>query len=651
MLKKSTNAAILCMFVLLNCLAANAGAPEWLRNLAHAPAKSYPDDVNAVALLDDGETIINEKGDIVVHERVAYRILRPEGRSFATLGLNFDNETKITSMHGWSITAKGQEYEAKEKDAFERSLSTYEIYSDDREKVLQVSGADVGTVVGFEYEQKRRPYIFQDNWYFQEMIPVEHSRYSLRLPKGWEYRAAWVNHAEQAPVEQNGAYVWELTDVPRIERDYNRPPYRALASHMVVTFISEKFKDKTYQSWSDLASWNAQVIAGSFDSSPALQQKVQELAPASLPIMERIRALARFAQHDVRYAAIEIGIGGWRPHPASEVFTHRYGDCKDKATLLKSMLSQIGVKSYYMPVHTDRGIVTAKTPPDLSFNHVILAIQLPAASTGQPLPALLEHPRLGRLLIFDPTSESVPFGRLPWYEQDSYALLLTDNSGELVHLPISNPQVNKISRTGKLNLQPDGSLRGEVEETLSGYFASDARDVKDYSLQDRKKVIEHLLGNSVGSFQVESFDILNADNPDKDMVLRYKFVVDHYAKTAGSLLLVRPRVLGEMADYFDPAKPRHYGYQFKAPFSETDLFEISLPDGFKVDELPDPATGKFPFATYESKSEAAGNMLRYRRDYTVDTTLVPLDQIGDLKKLFGEINLDEKNMAILKKAN
>ena len=62
--------------------------------------------------------------------------------------------------------------------------------------------------------------------------------------------------------------------------------------------------------------------------------------------LEKMQTLAAFVQRDVRYVGIELGIGGYQPHPAAEVFAHRYGDCKDKATLLRSMLREIGVDSY-----------------------------------------------------------------------------------------------------------------------------------------------------------------------------------------------------------------------------------------------------------------------------------------------------------------
>src|SRR5881227_1313753 len=108
--------------------------PDWLHNLAQQPQKHYANDVDAVTLLDDETTTVKDNGEIIHHVRTAYRILRPEGRAVARIVVSFDNETKMNYLHGWSITAKGQEYEAKDKDGFERSASTYEIFSDVKER-------------------------------------------------------------------------------------------------------------------------------------------------------------------------------------------------------------------------------------------------------------------------------------------------------------------------------------------------------------------------------------------------------------------------------------------------------------------------------------------------------------------------------------
>jgi hypothetical protein len=507
-------------------------------------------------------------------------------------------------------------------------------------------------VVAYEYEHKRRPYLFQDSWFFQDKIPVEKSRYTLRLPASWEYRADWINHSEQKPTEQAGTYVWEVSDVPRIEEEHNEPPYRALAGHMIVTFFSATVRNQTYHSWKDLGIWYSQLTTGMRDASPALSAKVQELAPSTLPLWDRMRALSRFSQSDVRYVAIEIGIGGYRPHPAADIFAHRYGDCKDKATVLSSMLAQIGIKSFYMPIHATRGIYTEKTPPNSGFNHVILAIQLPDGSYPQGLTAIVEHPKLGHLLIFDPTNEFVPLGQLPYYEQDSFALLVTDDGGELTHLPVSAPDRNRINRSAKLNLLPDGSLQGNIEETFSGYPAMLNREyLQAESQHDRNKNIQHFLGKNQSNFQVDTFNIENADDITKDLVVRFTFTASHYAKNAGPLLLVRPRVIGEMAGAFDGTKPRHYAYEFDAPFLRSDSVEINLPEGYGVDELPNSAKGEFSFAQYQSKTEQAGNVLKYSREYKMQATSVPVEKYDDLRHLFSQIIMDEKNMAVLKKKN
>ncbi len=632
---------------------ASAGVPDWLRAAAQAPAKKYADDVNAVILLHETETTVKDNGETVTRERNVFRILRPEGRESAYQYVPYRDETRVNYFKGWSINAKGQEYEAKKDDVVEVSGGGGEIYSDVKAKVMRIPGVDVGTVVGVEWEQKRHPYTFEDEWLFQRDLPTEHARFILHLPNGWEYRAAWLHYADKAPQVANGTSVWELADIPRIEKEVEMPHWRAVAGQLIVTYFSEKTKGRTYANWGDFGAWYNQLTIGVRDPSPALQQKVQELAPASMPLLERIKVLARFAQRDIRYAAIEIGIGGFQPHPASTVFSNRYGDCKDKATVLSSMLAQIGVKSYYIPIHTDRGIYSEKTPPTNGFNHVILAIQLPEASYKEAMPAMYEHPKLGHLLIFDPTSTMVPFGQIPSYEQDNFGLLVSEQGGELIHLPMSPPDQNRLTRTAKFAMQADGSIKGEVQEIRTGYVAAEGRYI--YSQQtsaDRRKTVERILGRMMGNFQLDSVEAENLDDIDKDLIIRYKFSAEHYAKNSGTMLLVRPRVLGEKLGALDMTKPRHYPYSFEVPTLQTDVFEFTLPEGYKVDgELPAPAKANFSFADYTSKIENSGSQLKYSREYKIKSTSVPADRIGELGKFFQQINRDENNQAILKKAN
>ena len=653
MLKKLINFASFLFLLNLLTVSASAGVPDWLRSAGQQSTKTYADDVNAVVLLKETETTVKDSGDTVTHVREVIKVLRPDGRNAAFQLVPFDDETKLNYLKGWSISAKGIEYEAKKDDVAEISGGEgYEIYTDDKFKVIRIPGVDVGTMVGIEYEQKRHPYTFEDHWFFQGPEPIEHARLILHLPANWEMRASWLHHAALEPQTQGQTYIWDLTNIPRLEKEVEAPHWRALAGQLIITFFSEKTRGRSYANWNDYAAWENQLVLPMREASPALQQKVHELAPASISTLERIKVLARFAQRDIRYAAIEVGIGGFQPHPASQVFNNRYGDCKDKANMLGTMLAQIGVKSYYMPIHTDRGVTLESSPPNMGFNHVILAIQLPEGSYKGSFPALYEHPKLGHLLIFDPTNDVVPFGQIPYYEQDNFGLLVTESGGELIHLPMSAPEFNRMNRTAKLTLMADGSLKGEVQEVRTGAQAAIGRYTFEHQTSaDRRKILEQFLGRMMGNFQLTSVEAENLDDIEKDLVIRYKFSAEHYAKNSGQLLLVRPRVVGEKLGALDMSKPRHYSYQFDAPTLQTDLFEFTLPDGYKIDELPDAAKANFAFGEYNSKIEHEGSQLKYSREYKINAVTVPAEKINDLNKFFHQINQDERNMAVLKRAN
>lgn len=655
MLRNKSVGAFSFLFLLLLFLppTAHAGVPDWLRAAAQQPVKKYADDVNAVTLLDQTETTVTNTGETVTHVRKVIKVLRPDGRNKAFFWVPYDQETRLSYFKGWSISATGTEYEAKKSDVYELAGSEgYEIYSDAKGKLMRIPGVDVGTVVGVEYEQKRHPYTFEDQWRFQHQDPLVLGRYILHLPPGWEFRAAWLHHADEAPQVEGNTYVWEVKEVPRIQDEDDMPHPRALAGQLIVTFFSETTKGRSYRNWSDFAAWYSQLTRGVRDTSAAMQQQVQKLAPSSLPVLQRIKNLAGFAQNDVRYVAIEIGIGGYQPHEASQIFTNRYGDCKDKATVLSAMLAQIGIKSYYILIHTDRGIYSDKTPPTIGFNHVILAIQLPQGSFKEPMPALYQDAKLGQLLIFDPTNTFVPFGQIPSYLQDNYGLLVGDQSGELIHLPVSPPELNRITRTAQITLLPDGSIKGEVKEVRTGAQAAEGRAAyANRSIAQQKRAMERFLGAMLGNFQLNSIEPENLNDIDKDLVIHYSFTADHYAKNAGSLLLVRPRVLGEKLGALDGTKPRLYPYDFDAPTRQTDVFTINLPEGYKVDELPEPAKADFAFGDYTSRIEDAGGTLKYSREYEIKTTSIPAGRIGELKTFFHQINQDERNMAVLKKVN
>ena len=633
-----------------------ADAPAWMHALTSAPLPPHDEKTDAILLYSEEILMVQPNGKLKEIDRSAYKILRPDGRHFGKVALPFDSDSRITSIHGWCIPAQGKDYEVKDKDAVDRALSGGgELVDDVKYRVLQIPAPEPGNIVGYEWEVEEQPFFLQDLWSFQASDPVRESHYSLQLPASWEFKYSWLNYPEVKPVEAgSNLWKWTITEVKGVRREPDMPPLNGVEGQMIVTFFAPGGRTSNgIAAWDDLGRWYGGLAGGRLDASTEIKQRVASLTASKNTPLQKMQALADFVQHDIRYVAIELGIGGYQPHAASDVFSHHYGDCKDKATLVRSMLREIGVDSYYVLINVHRGAVTRDMPAHSGFNHAITAIKLPDGMADPSLVATLQHPKLGKILFFDPTNELTPFGQIGGYLQANYGLLVTPEGGELIGLPQQPSAMNSIQRTGTLTLDSNGTLRGEVKEMRLGDRASSER----WSLRavtndvDRIKPIESLLAGSLSSFRITKATLINQNLTDLPFGFNYSFESASYAKNAGNLLLVRPRVLGVKAQGFlETKEPRKFPVEFEEPTRDTDKFEITIPAGYEVDDLPPPVDADYSFASYHSKTEVKGNVIGYTRTFEVKELSVPVDKADDLKKFYRIIAGDERNTVVLKVA-
>ena len=238
--------------------------------------------------------------------------------------------------------------------------------------------------------------------------------------------------------------------------------------------------------------------------------------------------------------------------------------------------------------------------------------------------------------------------------QANYGLLVMPDGGDLVRLPQLSPAMNGLARTAKLTLDSRGTLRGDFKEVRMGDLAAAQRNALRTATKDADKIkpVETVLAHSLGNFQIAKASVVNLQQTDQPFEFNYSIVSQDYAKPAGNLLLVRPRVVGvKTSGLLETKEPRRFPVEFAGPERDTDTFEITLPPGYEVDDLPPPVNVDMGFASYQSKSEVSGNVLRYTRTYEVKELSVPMSKMDDLKKLYRIIAGDERNTAVLKPAS
>jgi Domain of Unknown Function with PDB structure (DUF3857)/Transglutaminase-like superfamily len=629
--------------------------PDWVKTAAQQKLPEFHGNPKAVVLLEETTYTVDQKGQAVEHVRRVVKILRPQGRDYGYPWVSYDKDSKVLSLHVWSIDAAGHEYTMKDNEIVDLGApgGSGELYSDDRAKAADPPGRDPGGIIAYEYEKRERPYLAETNWGFQDDLPRIQQSFTLALPPGYTYTTTWARHAKVDGIDlENHSYRWEMNNESAIDLDHvpMAPGEGSQAARMTVHYAGPGLMEPQDGTWQGIGEWYEGLERGRVESAPDIAAKAAELTAGKTDFFDKAEAIGEFVQQKIRYVAIKMGVGGYQPHAAEDIYRGRYGDCKDKATLLSAMLSSVGIHSALLMVDVERGVIDPDAP-SIWGDHMIAAIEIPKGYESAKLHSVVTAKTGRRYLIFDPTWDMTPFGQLEDNLQGSYGVLMEGKDSQIIELPVMDPKLNTIRRSGKFELSADGTLKGSVTDLRFGDLAETRRQV--FSSEGEKKQTEYMnrviaqdfTGASMTGLKVENVDAL-----DKDLTTTFDLQASHFASFTGPLLMVRPRVLGSYGLDVD-RKPRHVEIDLEQTMQGTDEYDIELPQGYVVDELPDPVKIDVGFASYVSSTELHGRVLHYSRTYTVRQVTVPATKYEAVQQLAAAIAADEDSQAILKRGN
>jgi transglutaminase-like putative cysteine protease len=625
--------------------------PQWGLDAAKTPTPAYVKDAAAVVLFDEYLETVDAQGRATEREREAIRILKPQGRSDAMCGVSYDVDEKINYFREWTIAADQKQYQAQDTDFIDVGDTSVPIMLSTRKsRVVHPPAADVGAVIVCESEELLEPYLQETFWQIQTHIPVVFQALEVDLPVGRSYSAAWHKFPPVKPVEvAPNHWRWELKDMPELDlRDVkSRPDWVALAARMSVLW-GDAAVQGTDNQWRAIGQWQGNLEENRHDPSPEITAKAIELTASAPDFYTKLTRITDYIQKNVRYFVVERGVGGWQPHYASDIFRNRYGDCKDKTTLLISMLQTIGIHASSLSVDVRRGFVDPAAPSRFG-DHMITAIEVPADVQDPRLKAIAKAKDGKRYLIFDPTNERTPVGNLPSYEQGSFGYLAAGASSQIIALPVLDPDANGTEQKGAFTLAADGTLTGSVDTShIGSEGALFRRFLKKTDTKEQREDWEKYVAYTLPGVTLDAFQFIEPSALDKPLEFHYKVTARQYSHQAGSLLLVRPRVVGSVALPFDD-KSRIYPIDLDATGRWRDSFDITIPPGYVVDETPDTVSVDVGFANYHSSVSAKGNLLHYEREYVVRQVEIPPSKAADFRLLESTILADEKDSAVLKK--
>ncbi|MCA1816796.1 MAG: DUF3857 domain-containing protein [Acidobacteria bacterium] len=654
--------ATLCVCARTRAAFAGDDLPAWLAQAAAQVPPAYDKDVPAVVLYDERQVTVAPDGKTVSTEMYAVRVLRREGRAFAVAREGYAPSVgKVREMRAWLIRPGGQVKKYGKDETADVAASPEDVYDESRAKVIVGSDdADEGCVFGYQVTSEEQELFPDATWEFQEPVrsgavhaalPALVSRYTLTLPQGWTAKGVTFNHAAVEPTVAGTTYTWELKSLPPVDPEPASPEVTSLAPRLAVTYAPAQGATtagatRVFKDWTDVSRWYTNLADAQAAPDAAITAKVKELTADSKTELEKIRAVGRYVQ-GIQYISVQIGVGRFRPHSAAEVFAKNYGDCKDKANLMRAMLKVLGIDSYPVLIYSgDPTYVRAEWASPGQFNHCIVAVKVGDETKA---PTVVESPSLGRVLIFDATDDATPVGDLPDHEQNSFALVAAGDHGALLRMPSTPPEANRLEREAEVTLAADGSITATLRERSQGQAAVwERRAFRGLSRADYAGVIEHWITRGATGARVSKVEPSD-DREAGRFALDVDFAAANYGQLMqGRLLVFKPAVVSRR-EFLELARAERKHPVVLESQAFTESVNVRLPAGFDVDELPDPVKLEAPFGNYTATYEVKDGQLRFTRSLTQRAATIPPEQYAQVRGFFERIRAAEQAPVVLAK--
>lgn len=649
----SLSKLFLFLFFVPTAFAAGDDLPSWFAQLRTFTVPTYEKNVKAVVLQNESVVNVASDGKTVTTTTYAVRILTREGRKEAMIAAPYlVSSSKIRELKGWLIRADGTVKTYDKNAVIDAIADPDDIYNEYRVKVIDASEeADAGAIFGYQVTTEEAPLFDQDIWFFQDDLPSLQSRYTLNLPGGWTADSVTFNRQKIEPSVNGTSYTWELRNLPPIANEPESPSVKNLVPHIAVSYApsANATNFRVFKDWTEVSRWQTELSDPSVVIDDNIAVKARELTANAKTEFEKIRAIGTFVQN-LQYISIDIGVGkgnGYRPRPSTLVLQRGYGDCKDKANLMRALLKAVKIEAYPVAIFSgDRTFVREEWASPRQFNHCIIAVKVSSETNA---PTIINDPALGRLMIFDATDPYTPVGDLPDYLQGSFALIAAGGNGKLLKMPVTPPEANGMNRSVEMIISPGGDLSGVIREQAFGQSASFARRLlRGIPAASYNKMIESWVVRGISTARVGK--IMPEDKTSENRFnLDVELNAPVYAQLMQNRLLVfKPVVVDRLNSLWLTENTRTHPVVMESnSFNETAVFK--LPAGFIVDEMPDAVNLETPFGKYSTSYEVKENSLVFKRSLLLNYATIPVEKYAAVKDFFVKIRSAEQAPVVLLK--
>jgi hypothetical protein len=620
-----------------------ASIPDWLASAKQVDLGQFGSGSAAVAVGEWTEFNVDATGKFIWTERRAMRVLDVRSAEPYLQVTGYEsNDVSVISMQAWTVSPSGRIVQAEKKNiATAAAFPNFVLYSDDRVKILNIPGSEQGSLVGTEVIRTGKLPLNGERFGLEGRLPVRLAELHVSVPAG-SFR--WfLNFPERVEVvnQSANAAFFRVTNRPALPRETDAPPFDSLAATVFINYDAKGAAP--VQTWEDAGKIIHPLLSAADKPAPAVTKQVEDLSAGKPDLLAKLNAAYSFVSRQVRYVAVEIGVGGFTPHAAADVYQNRYGDCKDKATLLLTMLNHIGLRGYPALVGT-RGDIEAnpKIPTLATFDHMIVALPVPAELQGAVSKFSSFDPE-SSILWIDPTSEIDPLGQLPEMDQGVYALVTYPDHGELRRIPEMQAETNGIDYRAELNLSADGNGTATVEEKYRG--AADATrhyTYRNLSQIELRRRFEERVTRYANQAVFRGVNVTGIEDFAAPIVEKFTFAGNFVNASTGDSWYFQPLFLSGLSVPEISPGPRVLPMDLGVPDHVRGEYRVQLPAGMTVADVPRDASLQTEFGSLEVKYTVKENVVTTSETVSFSASRIPVEKFELFRQFVNDIRRAEQ---------
>ncbi len=589
-------------------------------------------------LLDNTAVRIQQDGTTSRYQQFVAKIVNDQGtRSYDYYPVNYafgEQWVEVTKARVHHSDGRTEDARIRNRDPEVRE-GEYPVWST---AWIDLPTLEVGDVIEIEYRQQDLRQSFFGNYFgdrvlFGDQVPIASRIYTVDAPSDKQlffHSRGLPLEPETTEADGRKTWRWVTKDLEKIDPEVGMPPIVELAPVLEVS---------TFESWNDFSQWYYHLIRKQFESSEEIRAKVKELTASATTNVEKVRAIYDFVVTDVRYIAWEFGVHGFKPYSASTIFTRRFGDCKDKATLICTMLDEVGIDAYPVLIsgNRNRPREDLSLPLVLHFNHCIAYVPDIGDGTG---------------LFVDGTAEHHGVTQLPMMDRGAKVLVVRDDRGDIEEIPWNRPDEQEIDETVRVQIAADGSARITQKDEFTGDFAVSIRSALEIEGQ-RKLRLERIFGRRFPGAKVETVETSALDDLSASVWVKLEVSVPKYLDDTGDGMR-----LPSVEDLFATVagisatatrENRKHELMLGNPSQSELSVEIELPPGFEASHIPKGFRVDTPQAEFEYTTEANGRTIKLTRRLVRKDSRVPVDNYSEYRDLVERVGQLASEKIVIRK--